>query len=63
MDLRTLRKAAGLTQAQLASASGVNARQIQRVENAESKIENVTLGNAVRLAAALGIPVEDLLKE
>ena len=60
--LRRLRLAAGLTQAQLAAASGVNPRQIQRVESGASKAENLTLKNAVALAAALGVGVEDLIE-
>lgn len=61
IPLRRLRLAAGLTQAQLATASGVNPRQIQRVENGESKAENLTLKNAVALAAALGVGAEELM--
>lgn len=63
MELKELRLSAGLTQAGLARISGVNVRQIQRVENGESRIENVTLGNAARLAAALGVKIETLLEE
>ena len=59
--LRVARKAAGMTQKQLADASGVNSRQIQRIENGEGKMSNVTLGNAVKLADALGVDVKDLL--
>lgn len=60
--LRRLRLAAGLTQAQLAAASSVNPRQIQRVESGASKAENLTLKNAVALASALGIKPEDLIE-
>ncbi len=62
MTLKDYRHAAGLTRAQLSEKSGVNARQIQRVENGESKIGNITLANAAKLAAALGIKIEDLLE-
>lgn len=60
--LRCLRIAAGLTQAQLAAASGVNPRQIQRIELGTSKAENLTLKNAVALASALGVKPEDLME-
>lgn len=63
IPLRRLRLAAGLTQLQLAAASGVNPRQIRRVESGSSKAENLTLKNAVALAAALGCKPEDLLPE
>ena len=59
--LKEARKNAGMTQQQLADASGVYVRQIQRIENGEGDISNVTLGNAVKLANALGIDVKDLL--
>ena len=50
-----------MTQKQLADASGVNIRQLQRIENGEGDMSNVTLGNAVTLAAALGVDVKELL--
>lgn len=61
IPLRRRRLAVGLTQLQLAAASGVNPRQIRRVESGASKAENLTLKNAVALAAALGCKPEDLL--
>lgn len=61
MTLRELRQKAGLTQKELAIRSGVNIRQIQRVELGTSQIENVTLVNAKRLADALGVKIEDLI--
>lgn len=59
--LRELRKAAKLTQNQLADLAGVNARQIQRVESGDSDMSNITLGNAIKLADALGVDVKELL--
>ena len=61
--IRDLRKAAGLTQAQLAAAAGINIRQIQKIESGEIRIGNLTLANASRLAAALGVTIEQLLAE
>lgn len=55
------RKERGLTQKQLAAISGVNSRQIQRIEAGDSKAENLTLKNALALANALGIKPEDLI--
>lgn len=59
--LKEARQKAGMTQKELADASGVNARQIQRIENGESEIGNVTLANAAALADALGVDVRELL--
>jgi transcriptional regulator with XRE-family HTH domain len=59
--LRDLRAEAGITQAQLAAASGINLRQLQKIEAGEIKLGNVTLANAVALARALGIAAEDLI--
>ena len=61
MTGKELRAAAGLTQAQLAEAAGINVRQIQKIESGEISLVNVTLGNALKLAQALGVGVEDLL--
>lgn len=60
-NLKKLRTEKNLTQKQLADASGVNIRQIQRIENGEGDMSNVTLGNAVKLADALGVDVKELL--
>lgn len=59
--LRRLREAAGMAQNQLAQASGVNARQIRRVESGDSDAANLTLRNALALAAALGVRPEELM--
>ena len=62
MSLRELRQAARLTQAALAERSGVNIRQIRKIEAGDVKVGNVTLTNAAKLAGALGVRIEDLLK-
>lgn len=59
--LRRLRKAAGLTLKQLSDLSGVNIRQIQRVEGGESDAGNITLKNATALSAVLGVEPAELL--
>lgn len=61
--LKSLRQAAGLTQSALASRSGINLRQIQKIESGEIKLENITLRSAARLAEALGVTMEELLKD
>lgn len=50
-----------MTQRELAEKSGVNARQIRRYESADSDIGNMTLRNAIAIAAALDCDVKDLL--
>ncbi len=62
MIVRDRRKELGLTQAQLAAAAGVNLSQIQKIEAGVIKIENITLANAARIAAALGVTMEELLE-
>lgn len=58
--VRTLREAAGLTQAELAERSGVSQTWISRLERGQ---ENPTLATLRRLAAAFGVRVTDLLDE
>ena len=56
-----IRNARSLTQQALAEKSGINIRQIQRIESGESEMRNVTLGNALAIADALGVGVEELM--
>ena len=59
--LRDFRISSGMTQQQLSDASGVNIRQIQRVEGGESDIDNVSAKNLLALSDALGIEPRQLL--
>lgn len=61
MTIRDARLAAGMTQRQLAEASQINVRQIQKIESGEIRTENLTLGNVLRLSAALGVMPEQLI--
>ena len=58
-NIRSLRKAAGLTQEDLAQALGVTRQTINAIEN-----DNYapTLGLAMRLARFLNTPVEDIFR-
>lgn len=58
-EIRTKRK---LTQKELSDMSKVNWRQIQRVENGEAKIENLTAKNLIALADALKVDPRELLE-
>ena len=55
------RRMAGMTQAELAAASGVNIRQIQRVELGEAEAGNLTAKNLIAIADALGVDVRSLI--
>lgn len=59
--LKAARQNAGMTQQQLADASGVYVRQIQKVENGESEIGNMAAKNLIAIADALGVDVRELL--
>ena len=59
--LERARRMAGMTQAELAEASGVNIRQIQRVELGEAEAGNLTAKNLLAIAAALGVDAKELL--
>ena len=56
-NIRALRKAAGLTQEDLARALGVTRQTINAIENNKY---DPTLGLAMRLARLLGAPVEEI---
>lgn len=55
------RRMAGMTQAELAEASGVNIRQIQRVELGEAEAGNLTAKNLIALADALDVDIRRLV--
>lgn len=60
-QLQKARLAAGLSQSQLAKASGVPAGTIKRHEQLGT-IGSLNLRNAKSLADALGVPIEALLE-
>ena len=60
--LRWYRTAAAFTQAELARTSGINIRQIQKLESGEIKMENITLATAAKLADVFGIEIDKLLQ-
>lgn len=61
MTIKEARTAAGMTQKQLADVSGVNVRQIQRVESGSSLARNLTAENFLSLADALHLDPHDLI--
>ncbi len=61
--VRARRKALGLSQQKLADSAGMHYKQIQKLEWGETDPGNVTLRNGLRLAKALGIAPEELMKK
>ena len=61
-NLKRIRKESGLTQSQLAEASGVNVRMIQHYEQGVKDINNASALTVYRLAEALGTTVGELLE-
>ncbi len=59
--LEWARLAAGLSQQQLAEASGVNVRQIRRVELDEADAGNLTAKNLLSLADVLGVDPREIV--
>lgn len=55
------RSLADMTQQQVAEATGINIRQIQKFESGESDLGNITLRNAIALAEAFNCDVNDFL--
>lgn len=60
--IKDYRLAAGLTQQQLADRSGVNIRQIQRMEFGTSDAGNLTARNLLAIADALGVDPHSLIE-
>ena len=61
MTITEARKAVVLTQRQLSELSGVNIRQIQRVESGASQAGNLTAKNLIAIADALGVDPHKLI--
>jgi len=59
-NLRRLRQAAGLSQAALATASGISRRMIVAVEGGDA---NISLSSLDKLAAAMGVGFVDLVRD
>ena len=55
------RRVEGMTQAELAEASGVNIRQIQRVELGEAEAGNLTAKNLIAIADAPHVDIRRLI--
>ena len=55
MSLRELRLKRGLTQQQLADKVGMSRPRIAEYENGKYAVENMTLGNALKLCDALKV--------
>ena len=55
------RRMADMTQTSLAEKSGVNIRQIQRVELGEAEAGNLTARNLIAIADVLGVDAKSLL--
>ena len=60
MNLRTIRKGRGLTQAALGEAAGMDQATISRIERGQRQ---VTLGKLRALSKALGVKVTELIEE
>jgi transcriptional regulator with XRE-family HTH domain len=59
--LAKLRKQRGLTQKGLAALASIAQSYVSRLESGECPIEKLSLDVAARLAAALGVSIEELL--
>jgi transcriptional regulator with XRE-family HTH domain len=60
--LQELRKAAGLSQGELAKVSGISARVLQGYEQGQRDINGIGIKRAAALAEALGCRIEDLIE-
>ena len=62
-NLQKYRKAAGLTQLGLSVLSGVNLRTLQDYEQGRKPISQAAAVTVYRIAKALGVTMEALIKE
>lgn len=62
INLKRIRKEAGMSQGRLAEASGVNVRMIQYYEQGFKDINGAAALTVYKLARALGCSMEDLVE-
>lgn len=60
-NMKELRQAAGLTQAQLAEKSGVNVRMVQYYENGFKDLRKAAFETGLKIAEALSCDPRELL--
>lgn len=60
--IKAMRRAAKLTQKQLADAAGLDIRNIQRYESGEFDVANMILPVALKIADALGVNAKNFYK-
>lgn len=58
--IKEIRLKTGLNRKQLAEKSGIHYKKITDYENNYIRFENVTVGNALKLAKALGVTLDEL---
>ena len=61
-NLKNLRIRAGLTQKELSEITGITQGKISTYEKADN-LNNVTVGNLSRIAAAIGTTIDEIIKE
>ena len=61
--LANIRRETDLTQKKLAEISGVNLRMIQKYESGDRDINRAEAETVYRLAKALNVPMESLIKD
>lgn len=60
--LSALRKAAGMTQVELAAKAGVSLSSLQKLENGSNSMLNALTKTTVALSSALGVTVNELVR-
>lgn len=60
--LAALRKAAGMTQVELAAKAGVSLSSLQKLENGSNSMLNALTKTTVALSSALGVTVNELVR-
>lgn len=60
MRLKELRKAASMTQAELAEKSGLNLRTLQDYEQGQKPLKSASYERVEKIADALGVDMKDL---
>lgn len=61
--IKELRESLGISRKELSERSGVHYTKITDYENGYAKTENITVGNIFKIAAALGVTIDELVSD
>lgn len=61
--IKEIRESKGITRKELSAMSDVHYNKLSDYENGYTKTENITIGNMLKIASALGVTLDELCRD